>query len=88
MLDKTMAIAYLQYGGTHVIHALGLLVSRVNLESRTAYVCNGNWDLYWDDHDIYCRRHGFLNWIRERPADFKIEEIPGALAEVEEYAQT
>ena len=64
-----------QYGGTHAIDACGWTVSRVDLIKRTAFVCNGNWQLHWDDTDLYCKRHGFLEWLYERPAGFEIREL-------------
>lgn len=65
------------YPGTHVAWFEGypsLSLCRVNLEKRTANVVNGNWDLHWDDTDVYCSRDGFLEWICEVKTGFEIKE--------------
>jgi len=53
----------------------GWSLTRVDLVKRTAWVVNGHWLLEWSDTDLFVRDGHHLDWIGNKPENFRIEEV-------------
>jgi len=67
-----------KYPGTHVAwfgDRPTWSLSHVDFAKSTAYVVNGHWLLEWSDTDLFVRDGNSLEWLGNKPENFRIEKV-------------